>query len=360
MNRRFSISMILLMVFSLFTHSGTFANVRVLAAEAEEVLHFKFDFGTEGSPVAEGYLEVTDKMIYDKERGYGFLEETDGSRDQDKPDDLRRDFILANNSEFIVDLPDGEYEVLVFTGSYEDRDTASFTLEGGETHGGERTPGGEFKEYKATTQVSDGQLNIYFTGEWARVNGIEIVQLADEVSEKDLNLMFDFGSETSPVEEGYLKVAHTLIYDEELGYGFDKAVGFRDRGTPDNLLRDFALADGAEFIVDLPNGDYFIRIIAGDEIAFNRSSFVIEGEDHGSITSQEGQYSILSANITILDGQLNIDIGENGRINALEIIPMSEIASLKLVEVSLSPETYVKLGWNAEDSADSYKIYRKK
>lgn len=177
--------------------------------------------------------------------------------------------------------------------------------------------------------------------------------------DKPLSFLFDFGSETSPTEEGYLKVANTLLYNEEVGYGFDKEVGFRDRGEPDNLRRDFALADGAEFMVDLPNGDYFIRIMAGDNIAFNRSSFTIEDEEHGNITSQSGEFSELTTNITVSDGQLNIKIGENGRINALEITPMSEVPKLKISKVSLSPETFVKLNWNKDESAKSYKIYRK-
>ncbi|WP_396426745.1 FIMAH domain-containing protein [Lederbergia sp. NSJ-179] len=183
--------------------------------------------------------------------------------------------------------------------------------------------------------------------------------LADTKEDKPVNFKFDFGSETSPVEEGYLKVANTLIYNKEVGYGFNKEVEFRDRGEPDNLRRDFVLADGAEFMVDLPNGDYFIRIIAGDHIAFNRSSFIIEGEDHGSITSQSGEYSELTANIVVSDEQLNIKIGENGRMNALEITSMSEIPKLELSEVSLSPKTFVKLNWSADEGAKSYKIYRK-
>lgn len=186
------------------------------------------------------------------------------------------------------------------------------------------------------------------------------VSAEDGVSSEELNLMFDFGSETSPVAEGYLQVANTLVYNEEIGFGFDKAVGFRDRGAPDDLRRDFALADGAEFMVDLPNGDYFIRITAGDEIAFNRSSFTIEGEDKGNISSNTGEYAQLTTNMTVSDGQLNINIGENGRINGLEIMPLVDINSLVLEELSLLPETYVKLSWDAEELAENYHIYRKK
>src|SRR5690625_5211329 len=187
------------------------------------------------------------------------------------------------------------------------------------------------------------------------------VKLANEseMTQEYSTYRFDFGSESSPVEEGYKQVANTLIYNEEIGYGFNKEVGFRDRGAPDNLRRDFALADGAEFMVDLPNGDYFLRIIAGDEIAFNRTSFVIEGEDKGNITSNSSEYSTLTTSVTITDGQLNIEIEENGIINGLEIMPLTEINNLRLDELSLIPQTYVKLTWGQAETAVSYNVYRK-
>src|SRR5690625_2713298 len=117
MERKLSIFLAFLMVFSLFLQSGVLANSKV--STNEELLHMKFDFGPEGSLVAEGYMEVTDKMIYDEDRGYGFVDEAD-SRDQGAPDDLRRDFILAHEKEFMVDVPNGDYEVIIVTGSNND------------------------------------------------------------------------------------------------------------------------------------------------------------------------------------------------------------------------------------------------
>ena len=172
--------------------------------------------------------------------------------------------------------------------------------------------------------------------------------------------MFDFGSEDSQVEGGYLQVANTLIYDEALGYGFNEEVDYRDRGEPDDLRRDFVLADGAEFMVDLPDGDYFVRIITGDDIAFNRSSFVINGEDKGDVSSDSGEYATLETNVTVTDGQLNIEIGDDGRVNGIEIMPLTQIEAFEIEETSLSPDTYVKLKWVEAEEAEKYNIYRKK
>src|SRR5690625_1495793 len=279
------------------------------------------------SPVANGYLQVTDTMNYDEERGYGFADGTDGFRDQEGPDDLRRDFILANDSEFLVDLPNGEYDVKIITGSNWNDDTAYYTLEDGEKRGGIKTESGEFMEYKDTVKVEDGQLNIAFTGTWARINGVEIVAV------DEFNIKFDFGSASSPVIYGYNQVTNTMIYDKERGYGLNKEVNERDRGEPDDLRRDFIIDSDYQFMVDLRNGNYLVKIVAGDNIASNKSTFIIEGEEFGSVSSEAGQYDEIEGIVTVSDGQLNIDIKE--RINGLEIyyMPVSIIDFSELEEL---------------------------
>ncbi|WP_100405683.1 rhamnogalacturonan lyase family protein [Bacillus solitudinis] len=180
-----------------------------------------------------------------------------------------------------------------------------------------------------------------------------------EEGQDELPLKFDFGSASSPVADGYLSVSNTMIYDEERGYGLNKAVAERNRGGPDALRRDFTLDGNYEFMVDLPNGDYFVRLIAGDDIAFNRTGFTVEGENKGNISSQAGEYAELTTMTSVLDGQLNIAMSENGRVNGLEIIPMSEITTLEVASKELSPEASVTLTWEENDAAESYSVYRK-
>ncbi|MFC4403025.1 hypothetical protein [Gracilibacillus xinjiangensis] len=174
----------------------------------------------------------------------------------------------------------------------------------------------------------------------------------------DNSFLFDFGSETSPVADGYTRISNTLLYTEELGYGLSKTVDSRDRGGPDDLRRDFTNGSDYSFTLDIPNGDYFVRIISGDEIAFNRTSFVINGEDYGNVTANAEEYAELLANVSVTDEKLTIDIGENGRINAIEIIPMVQIDSLKVDSVDYSSPS-VTLSWEEEESASHYNIYRK-
>ncbi|MFC4321505.1 rhamnogalacturonan lyase family protein [Litchfieldia salsa] len=174
------------------------------------------------------------------------------------------------------------------------------------------------------------------------------------------NLKFDFGSASSPVAQGYEQVANTFVYNSEKGFGFkNPGAAERDRGEPDDLLRDFALAGGNEFIVDVPNGDYLVKIMTGDHIASNRTSFSIEGTSYGSISSSKGKYTELSPNVTVTDGQLNVAIGENGRINSLEMIPMIAPEELEVTDTKLGAESSVSLKWNEVEGAKNYNVYRK-
>src|SRR5690625_456365 len=111
-----------------------------------------------------------------------------------------------------------------------------------------------------------------------------------------------------------------MLYDEERGYCLDKEVDGRDRGELNNVTRDFIIGSDYQFKVDLRNGNYLVKIVAGDNIASNKSTFIIEGEEFGSISSAAGQYDELEGIVTVSDEQLNIDITE--RINGLEIYYM--------------------------------------
>ncbi|WP_369384544.1 LPXTG cell wall anchor domain-containing protein [Halalkalibacter hemicellulosilyticus] len=313
-------------------------NLQAALDQLEEIVDLgpglRFDFGAANSPLANGYTKVTDTTVYDEVIGFGFRQNTDGTRDQGGPDDLRRDFILANNSEFIVDLPDGEYDVKVITGAYTDSNDTTVVFEGGDPVGGARTEAGEFAVYEQTVIVSDGQLNIEFSGQWARINAVEIVNV------NDFNVKFDFGSEGSPVAYGFKQVSNTMEYSEERGYGLNKQVAERDRGGPDDIRRDFVIDNDFEFIVDLRNVTYRLHIIAGDDIASNTSIFSVDGEEIGRIGSSAGQYGELIEEVIVTDNQLVLSISQ--RINGLEIFYVPEDEEKPTIDTSELKELITK------------------
>lgn len=169
---------------------------------------------------------------------------------------------------------------------------------------------------------------------------------------------FDFGSDTSPVAPGYTRVSHTTLYDPTRGYGLDKTVNQRDRGTADPLLRDFVLASNYSFIVDLPNGEYEVKLIAGDDIASNRTDVAIEGVLHGTLSSASGEYAELKRTIVLNDGQMNFQFGRDGRINAIEVAPTNAPGGLTVAAAVYSLNPSISLTWSPVDAAAGYKLYR--
>ncbi|WP_285857784.1 rhamnogalacturonan lyase family protein [Neobacillus cucumis] len=173
------------------------------------------------------------------------------------------------------------------------------------------------------------------------------------------SLKFDFGSSTSPVAKGYTQVANTMIYSSEKGYGLNKGVDYRDRGTPDDLLRDFVINSNYGFSVDVPNGEYYVKVTAGDSIASNKTNLSIEGKALGTISTSSGKFSEKDEMIPVQDGQMNFAFSGDGRVNAIEIFPMTTPTGLTLTEKKLYPDTSVSLKWDQLNGAESYNIYRK-
>ncbi|MDQ0253192.1 fibronectin type 3 domain-containing protein [Evansella vedderi] len=348
--KKLSIFMVLVMVFSLFSTSGISANT---ASTEDERPHLRFDFGTESSSVQGGWTKVSDLTEYTSERGFGFAEVNEGKSD-DQIDDLRRDFVLAFQHTFTADLPNGEYDIVIITGSNWDFDTTTYFLQGEEEErGGYPTQAGNFNAYEESVTVTDGQLSIYFEGAWARVNGIEIYESgSDEALHK-----FDLGTEDSPVAEGYTKVSEFTVYDSEKGFGLDSVAGSRDQAN--NLTRDFVIAGDNTFKADVPNGHYRVVITSGAERDENITSYSIQGgETKGGDVTSPRQYRTYEDIVDVTDGQLVIDFFDDSRINAVEIVPVLKITSLEVSEVALGLDSSVSLNWDNMDAATSYNVYR--
>ncbi|HEU6447810.1 MAG TPA: GDSL-type esterase/lipase family protein [Verrucomicrobiae bacterium] len=79
---------------------------------------------------------------------------------------------------------------------------------------------------------------------------------------------FDFGGPSSPVESGYTQITPASAYSASTGYGWGDTskVSYRDRGSPDNLRRDFCMPQ-TPFYVDLSNGTYDVSVLVGDAAA---------------------------------------------------------------------------------------------
>lgn len=134
-------------------------------------------------------------------------------------------------------------------------------------------------------------------------------------------IRFDFGP--GPQAEGYLKVQATAAYSQELKYGFKDTslVTEADRGTSDPVKSDFVSPGGTSFLVDLPNGDYSVSLVAGDETGTSGISVTAEDIVKVQETAKAaGEYLSMSFSIALVDGQLKLDFaGAAPKLNALVI-----------------------------------------
>ncbi|MBN8880832.1 MAG: hypothetical protein J0H73_00765, partial [Salana multivorans] len=93
--------------------------IPALAAPDPETGPWKYDFGTATSPVAEGWVGVSESNRYSEEAGYGIDPASPSapvSRDRSTGDDVQRDFVLSTSWGFLLDVPSGTYDVTVTSG----------------------------------------------------------------------------------------------------------------------------------------------------------------------------------------------------------------------------------------------------
>gem|GEM_PF-1585503 len=166
---------------------------------------------------------------------------------------------------------------------------------------------------------------------------------------------YDFGSSSSPVKAGFMQVTERSIYQKQKGYGFKKAEGLssniikQNKWGPDELSCDYieGKADN-EFIVDLPDGEYQVHVLAGDSEIPPLFSIHVNKEKKIDLTSGPNIYNLRGFPITVHNGSLSIALqGKNGwLINGLIIYPKKD--DFTLAEEIEKLEKDIWLGGNAE------------
>ncbi|MFD1401268.1 rhamnogalacturonan lyase family protein [Robinsoniella peoriensis] len=189
------------------------------------------------------------------------------------------------------------------------------------------------------------------------------------VTTKSAQYKYDFNYNNSPTMEGWTGVNQNQGYTKEAGYGWIKAPNNgRNRagnGNADSsaMADDFNLGEG-EFAVDLPNGDYEIKVYAGDLLPGTstiKASYTAEGKAAGGISTKQALAS-MAASVRVMDGQLNLTVGgSNPYINGLEITPVLLAPSgLNYSEMSIEGNSASFLiGFTGVGEAAAYRIYQK-
>ncbi len=138
------------------------------------------------------------------------------------------------------------------------------------------------------------------------------------------------------------------FYTKEQGYGFETDSTMQGRTEvisqpglyPNEVTDDFALPDGNTFLVDVPDGTYYVEIISNSALKSNVKS-VVEGTAL-NVDSAAGEVNTGGCQAEVMDGQLTIQFtGNNSRVGGIIVrqVSLSDrkavgIKELDMVEVS--------------------------
>ncbi|MEK4053890.1 rhamnogalacturonan acetylesterase [Paenibacillus sp. FSL F4-0087] len=164
----------------------------------EAVTHWKFNFGPDSGSAGEidGYLKVSASTTYEKQGEYGFESGSlvyekqriseDGVSDTSRTNNgkqgqanvsarLRSSFCIPLKASFIIEVPDGTYQVLLTAG-----DDLAETITRVKAGEGRlmlptiRTLPGQCAEVRFSVVVRGGKLRLSFSGPAPRINALEI------------------------------------------------------------------------------------------------------------------------------------------------------------------------------------------
>jgi fibronectin type 3 domain-containing protein len=139
---------------------------------------------------------------------------------------------------------------------------------------------------------------------------------------------FDFGTATSPVQQGYIGHPANHRYDVADGYGWQTGSVFGlSRTVGDNLTRDVNYTKDATFALDVANGEYDVIVTLGDTgQPHDLMGVFLEGAQVDTVTTTTGQTVARTYRISIGDGQLNLRLFDQGgsdpwvMINGLDVV----------------------------------------
>ncbi|HUG90425.1 MAG TPA: Ig-like domain-containing protein, partial [Planctomycetaceae bacterium] len=141
---------------------------------------------------------------------------------------------------------------------------------------------------------------------------------------------FDFGTSSSAVESGYVRIHPGDTYTAVAGYGWlDGSVSAASRSSGTALTRDLNYSADATFAVDVPQGMYDVTLVMGDTAGYAHDEMAVflEGVHVATIHTAAGQVVTNTFQASVADGQITlrlVDLGgsdANAVINGLDVRP---------------------------------------
>ena len=273
----------------------------------------RFDFGTATSPLAAGWLRATNTTTYGAAQGYGWTSGTIQTRDRGAGGDLNRDFAFSTLATFEVDVAYGVWDVTVTLGDATAVHEQMGVLLEGVGIDDITTRVNEFITCSYRVTVADGRLTLTIDDLGGADPNVVItaLALAPQIGEGK----FDFGTASSPVEDGYTRVEPGTAYSAASGFGWLSGTrDARDRGIGGSLDRDFVFSPLATFAVDVPPGVWDVTMTLGDATtAHDQMGVYLEGELAWQLSTTPGPGgSVALSRVAVLDGQLTVLLDDLG------------------------------------------------
>jgi hypothetical protein len=131
-------------------------------------------------------------------------------------------------------------------------------------------------------------------------------------------LVFDFGGVTA-YNPANIHITTATVYDSEVGYGWLDTTGLqtRDRTGVNDALRAFIFANTDKtFQVDLPDGEYLVTVVQGDQLfPHDGMTITANGELVSTTSSAIGQFPQKTFTVEVEDGYLQLTFGQSGATN---------------------------------------------
>lgn len=289
---------------------------------------YKFDFGD--GDVQSGFEAVRSSTAYSAKLGYGFEGSLPGGMTRapgaiaSGMENMYNDQ-LNGNSHFKAYIPNGNYNVAIYYGSWNESFGTKYVVEGIETEALASTTAAVTA---VPVEIKDGMLDVVIkSGDKAYggyISGIEVLPIPNPTYK------FDFGD--GDVQDGFAAVKSTTAYSPYTGYGFSGALPAAMTRGPGNAPSGYEkiysdqINGTAKFMSNIPNGRYDVTIHYGCWNTGFGTSYTVEGTQSGALFATDAAQYV--ARVDVKDGMLNIDINMGdkkygGYISGIEIAPAS-------------------------------------
>ena len=160
---------------------------------------------------------------------------------------------------------------------------------------------------------------------------------------------FDFGTGSSPIASGYMRITRTDSYDSGIDYRWQLGQVFEiDRVQGDDMTRDVHYTRDGTFALDLPNAEYDVTVTVGDTgQPHEQMGIYLEGVQVDVVDNAVGETITRTHRVSVGDEQLNLRLFDLGGIDPWVMINGLDV-------VFAGPEPTASADFNGDNRVDGF------